>query len=415
MRILLVNTAHPALVRGGAEAAVWDLARKLVERGHSVALVTHHPSWRNTLTEEDGIRHYRLGNRNLYYAFRPQRAPTPFRFLWHWLDSDNPLMGYAFRRILDREKPDIVNTHVLVGLSQGIWRTVKTRGIALVHYLHEYGVLCPRGSTFRNDSACRQPCKGCIFLTRKRQQLSMHVDTVIGVSDYTLQRHLEWGAFAGAHREVLPNIFEGLAFHGRAPARIGPMRIGYFGRLVPDKGAHLLIEAVKRLPQSGWTLDIAGTGDSAYIESLKKQAGANVRFLGWRKPQEVFSSLDMLVLPSLWPDPQPRVTFEAYMYGVPVIGSTAGGIPEEIWEGRTGWLFPAGSVQGLADILMERLHNRDDQSLPGIGFEERLNLMAPDRVIPRYEQVFSETLERVHNRVLMQGLSVKRSDVYETM
>jgi glycosyltransferase involved in cell wall biosynthesis len=396
MRILLVNTAHPSTVKGGAEAAVLDLAKRLVKRGHSVALVTHHKSWRGSRGEEDGVRLYTLGNRNIYYAFSNSKPPSPFRFLWHGIDSANPFMEYAFGRILDREKPDIVNTHVLVGLSQAIWRAVKKRHIPLIHYLHEYGAMCPRGSTFNKGTLCAQQCKSCAAITQVRRELSGLVDSIVGVSGYTLQRHLDWGYFREAAPYVLPNVFNNLTFTGRASARVGPMRIGYFGRLIPDKGAHLLIEAVKQLPPGGWTLDIAGTGDADYIEKLKAMAGPNVRFLGWRKAEEFFAPIDVMVLPSLWPDPQPRVTFEAYMYGVPVIGARAGGIPEQITEGRTGWLFESGSVSSLAQVLGERLRERDDQSLPTAGFEERLVSLDPDKVASAYEEAYQETIDHVH-------------------
>jgi glycosyltransferase involved in cell wall biosynthesis len=395
MRILLANTAHPSHVKGGAEAAVLDLAKRLVQRGHSVALVTHHKSWKGSQSEEDGVRLYNLGNRNIYYAFKEAKSPAPLRFLWHSLDSANPFMEHAFGRILDQEKPDIVNTHVLVGLSQGLWRAVKKRNIPLIHYLHEYGALCPRGSTFNKGALCLQQCRSCATITQKRRELSNNVDSIVGVSRYTLDRHLDWGYFTKAKPYVLPNVFNNLAFTGRASARLGPMRIGYFGRLIPDKGAHLLIEAVKNLPQGGWTLDIAGTGDADYIQKLKAMAGANVRFLGWRKAEEFFTNIDVMVLPSLWPDPQPRVTFEAYMYGVPVIGARAGGIPEQIVEGRTGWLFEAGSVSSLTDVLGQRLSDRDDQSLPTADFEERLIALDPDKVALAYEQAYQETIENL--------------------
>ncbi len=395
MRILLANTGHPAAIKGGAEAAVLDLAHALAGRGHSVSLVVHHGGREVEESQDGGVRVYGLPNRNLYFGFdgAPPR-PSPLRLAWHGLDSANPWMAKAFGRILDRERPDVVNTHVLVGLSQLVWKEAARRNIPIVHYLHEYGTMCPRGSAFRDGRLCASPCPTCGLLTVPRKRLSRLVDTVVGVSRFTLERHLAWGFFANATSAVLPNVFTGLSFRPRPASAGGPMRIGYFGRLIPDKGAHLLIEAVKRLPADGWELDIAGTGDPAYVQRLKDMAPSKVRFLGWTKADMFFPSLDVSVVPSLWPDPQPRVTFESFMHGVPVIGSRAGGIPEEIDEGRTGWLFEAGSAADLAAVLEARLRDGAHRDLDPDSFRARLSRLAPTRVIGEYEEVYAEAIGR---------------------
>jgi glycosyltransferase involved in cell wall biosynthesis len=394
MRILLANTGHPATIKGGAEAAVLDLAPALAERGHSVALVVHHGGRDLEESVDKGVRVYALPNRNLYFGFDGKKRPAPLRLAWHALDGFNPLMARLFGDVLDRERPDVVNTHVVVGLSQLVWREAARRGIPVVHYLHEYGTMCPRGSAFRDGHLCAKPCTSCGLLTAPRKRLTRLVDSVVGVSRFTLQRHLDWGFFPHAPRTVVPNIFRDLAFHGRQPARPGPLRLGIFGRLIPDKGAHLVIEALRGLPQDAVSLDIAGTGDEGYLASLRASAPANVRFRGWTRATEFYPDIDVLVLPSIWPDPQPRVTFEAYMYGVPVIGSDAGGIPEEIDEGVTGWLFRAGLVEDLARVLRARLADRADQHLAPDGFTARLARLDPDGVAAEYEAVYAAALSR---------------------
>jgi glycosyltransferase involved in cell wall biosynthesis len=394
MRILLANTGHPATIKGGAETAVLDLAHALAGRGHSVALVVHHGGRELEESVEGGIRVYALPNRNLYFGFDGRKRPAPLRLAWHALDGTNPLMARAFGAVLDREKPDVVNTHVVVGLSQLVWREAARRDIPVVHYLHEYGTMCPRGSGFRDGHLCGSPCGACRVLTAPRKRLSRLVDSVVGVSQFTLRRHLDWDFFPNASRAVIPNVFRDLVFHGRPAGRPGPLRLGIFGRLIPDKGAHLVIEALKTLPTESVSLDIAGTGDEAYLASLKEAAPVNVRFRGWMRPAEFYPDIDIMVLPSIWPDPQPRVTFEAYMHGIPVIGSDAGGIPEEIDEGTTGWLFRAGSVEDLARVLRERVADRADRSLAREGFTARLARLDPDQVAAEYEAVYAAAISR---------------------
>src|SRR5690349_5654931 len=98
MRILLANTGHPATIKGGAEAAVLDLAHRLQARGHSVALVVHHPGREVETFEDRGVRVYALPNRNLYDGFDGAKRSAPLRFAWHALDSANPFMEAAFAR-----------------------------------------------------------------------------------------------------------------------------------------------------------------------------------------------------------------------------------------------------------------------------------------------------------------------------
>lgn len=410
MRILLANTGHPSTIKGGAEAAALDLAHALVARGHEVSLVVHHGGRDLERSIDRGVAVYALPNRNLYFAFDGAKRPAPLRLAWHALDGTNPFMARAFGRILDEVQPEIVNTHVVVGLSQLIWREAARRGIPVVHYLHEYGTMCPRGSAFRDGALCHAPCGPCRVLTAPRRRLSHLVDTVVGVSRFTLQRHLAWGFFQDAHTEVLPNVFTDVALRDRPPAPDGPLRFGYFGRLIPDKGAHLLIEALSRYPD-GWTLDIAGTGEADYVASLKAGAPPNVRFLGWTRADDFYPAIDIAVVPSIWPDPQPRVTFEAFMHGLPVIGADAGGIPEQIDEGRTGWLFRAGSADDLARVVGARLTDRADRGIPAQTFRERLARLEPEQVIRDYEAVFAAAVDRRRTATSSDATTDRNGDV----
>ena len=395
MRILIANTGHPATIKGGAEAAARDLAIMLAARGNEVTFVVHHGGPERLDSLDEGVRVVALPNRNIYFGFDGVRRPAPLRLAYHALDGANPFMASAFGRILDETRPEVVNTHSIVGLSQLIWREADRRGVPVVHYLHEYGTMCPRGSAFRDGHLCKRPCTSCGLLTLPRKRLSGLVDTIVGVSRFTLERHLGWGFFPRARRTVLPNAFRELAFRPRPPGpEGGPLRLGYVGRLIPDKGPQVLIEAVRRLPRDGVTLEIAGTGDESFVAGLRAAAPENVTFLGWTKPEDVFARLDIAVVPSVWPDPQPRSVFESFMHGVPVVGAKAGGIPEQIDEGRTGWLFDAGSADALGDLLRARIADRADRRLDPADFEARLARLAPDVVLPAYEEVYAEAIER---------------------
>ncbi len=137
----------------------------------------------------------------------------------------------------------------------------------------------------------------------------------------------------------------------------GRLRVGFVGTLVWHKGAHVLIEAVRGLPAD--RIDVRLHGDPSAFPSYATRlraaaAGLPVRFMGPFEPDragEVYGDLDVLVVPSVWPENSPMVIHEAYMAGVPVVGARQGGIPELVADGVNGLLYDAFSAPALSAAL----------------------------------------------------------------
>ena len=128
-----------------------------------------------------------------------------------------------------------------------------------------------------------------------------------------------------------------------------PFTVGYFGRLVPEKGLHSLLRAMAQL-EGDWQLRLVGGGPlRAELEELAQRPGLGerTRFI---EPQSSaampaqYHRIDALALPSLtrrnWKEQFGRVLVEAMASGVPVVGSDSGAIPGVI--GDAGLLFPEG-------------------------------------------------------------------------
>lgn len=127
-----------------------------------------------------------------------------------------------------------------------------------------------------------------------------------------------------------------------------------------SKAPHVLLEAFRRLPAGAASVDLLGApsdyhGDASYrgvLEPLLKLPGVNLRGPQSReRVPEALRSLDVLVVPSVWPETSPLVIREAFLTGVPVVASNIGGIPELIEVERNGLLFEPGDVDGLARAL----------------------------------------------------------------
>jgi glycosyltransferase involved in cell wall biosynthesis len=117
-----------------------------------------------------------------------------------------------------------------------------------------------------------------------------------------------------------------------------------------DKGVRTLLAAFARAALADARLAVAGNGPLA----AELDAAAGVDALGWLDgpaKDEFFDSIDALVVPSQWPDPAPLVVNEARSRGIPVIGTTAGGIPELIDPANRTLLVAPGDDAALADAF----------------------------------------------------------------
>jgi glycosyltransferase involved in cell wall biosynthesis len=162
---------------------------------------------------------------------------------------------------------------------------------------------------------------------------------------------------------VDPDLFAPAMAVGAGPG-VRAFTIGYVGRLVEEKGIHLLIEAAARL-EGDWRLRLVGSGPYwSVLEALAKRLGVLERIdrVAWIDSAAMpaqYHRLDVLAIPSLtrlnWKEQFGRVITEAMSSGVPVIGSDSGAIPDVM--GQAGLIVPEGDVDSLVAAL-RRL--RDD-------------------------------------------------------
>jgi len=383
MKIALVNDKYIHHEGGGAQESVRILAESLASRGHQVSV------WATTYRADQGIsrevhadvRVTFLPVANVYWPHGTR--PTLLKPLWHAIDSHNPIMAGRVGQLLDEERPDILHTNILAGFSPAIWAEASRRNIPVVHTLRDYYLVCPKGARFKNGRECGSPCASCRVYNIAKMRATRHVDAVVSISRHLSRNHRVLSPI----QEVIHNSYRA---GGTLPQKRneGNLKIGYLGRLFETKGIELLIDAVRQTESAH--LYIAGQGAPDYMEGLRQMAPSRTTFLGTVPPQCLFEKIDVLVVPSLWHEPFGRVAIEAMAWGIPVVASLRGGLPEIIRHSVNGWLFEPNDQGKLAQMLRtltpKICHSRREACL------KQSRLFLPEVITEQYERLYDRIL-----------------------
>ncbi len=175
----------------------------------------------------------------------------------------------------------------------------------------------------------------------------------------------------------------------------------FVGRLVSDKGAALLVQALDRLRQNGLTPQLTIIGDGPERAVLEQQVAAlklssQIHFTGSQPQAQVAQRLrqhQILVVPSLWEEPFGVVALEGAACGCVVLGSDGGGLPEAI--GPTGTTFKRGEVDDLVLKLSHLLRHPEVWSSYRAAAPAHWERHQPALIARRYLEVFGkQILER---------------------
>lgn len=172
----------------------------------------------------------------------------------------------------------------------------------------------------------------------------------------------------------------------------------FLGRLVSDKGADLLLEALGNLQKIGLTPKLTIVGIGPEEAKLRHQAvtlniSQQVDFVGVKVGTELAKTLNahqILVVPSRWNEPFGIVALEGIACGCVVIGSAGGGLKEAI--GSCGITFSNGNVTALTQILTKFLNSPEELSSYREKAQDHLSKHRPSTIARAYLKVFEETL-----------------------
>ncbi|UCD94201.1 MAG: glycosyltransferase family 4 protein [Candidatus Zixiibacteriota bacterium] len=394
MKILIINNLYHPNAVGGAEKSVEVLAEGFMKEDLTPVIVSTADIDHAGIV--NGVRiHYRKIP-NLYWVKSAKEQSPLKKPLWHLIDSYNPFVPSMLAGIIEKESPDVVHTNNLAGFSVAVWKAARRSGVPIVHTIRDHYLLCPRSVMYRNDRNCTRQCLDCRILSFPRKMLSLYVDGVVGVSRFILQKHLNFGYFRKA--KIKTAIYNAADMDARseiARTRNNTITFGCAGMLVPIKGFEYLIERFKKADLKDARLHVYGKGLSAAYERrlIERCRSDKIRFMGHRKPEEIYSNVDVMIIPSLADDAFPRVLIESYSHGVPVIASNRGGAPEMIAENRTGFLFDPACKGDLEEKMRMFSDDRDKAGGFASYCLEAAGQFAREKIVKQYMGVYRAVMK----------------------
>ncbi len=187
-----------------------------------------------------------------------------------------------------------------------------------------------------------------------------------------------------------------LALFPRVPVRV----IGAAGRLSPEKGFAVLVEAARRVLREDTVAGLVVFGDGPLRPALQRQIAAaglagRLVLAGFRDDLDRYLPwLDVLAIPS-HTEGLPNVALEACAAGVPVVATAVGGTPEVIEDGVNGYLVPPGDPEALSERMLAVLGSADcGRSMGERGRQRMVDEFTFEAQAKQYARLFAELTGR---------------------
>lgn len=229
------------------------------------------------------------------------------------------------------------------------------------------------------------------FLTRR---LYRDLDAVVFVSQLAMDSFMSSGPqIDAAKMRVVHNAVPGAVSDSVPHVDTDCPVIGFMGRLSPEKGVDVLLQALSQLRHCPWRLRIAGTGNPQYVEKLKALArtldvDSRVEWTGFVEDTDSFlDSLHVGVFPSVWPEPFGLVLLDYMRHGLAVVSTNAGAQSEILSNGTDGLLVPVDAV-AMADALRSVLTDATLRARLGRGALETARRFGYDKFVDRILETY---------------------------
>jgi glycosyltransferase involved in cell wall biosynthesis len=384
LRILQI-TAGAANMYCGSCQRDNNLARELIRMGHDVTLV---PLYTPTLTDEENVSEDRIffGGISIYLQQKSSLFRKTPRFLDKLWDSSAVIRAATSGSIqTSPENLGALTVSTLKGVEGNLrkefdkfleWAVDQPRPdvivlpytllIALAKPLREAlgrPVICALQGEDLFLEGLQEPWRTeCLQLIR--EQIGS-VDLYLPVSEF-YERLMS--AYLGIPRDRMEVLPLGISFDGYQPrekALDGPFKIGYFARVAPEKGLHVLAEAMRLVKSEApnAVMQAAGYMGAENREYLREcHKFSEFEYLGTMdrdQKQRFLESQDVLCVPSPYADPKGTYLLEALAAGTPFVQARHGAFPEIAAKTGGGLLADGPDPRSIAATLLDLIRNRE--------------------------------------------------------
>ncbi|MFA7702331.1 MAG: glycosyltransferase, partial [Patescibacteria group bacterium] len=321
-----------------------------------------------------------------------------------------------FKQLVNDFKPDVIHIHnIYHQLSPSILSIARRYKIPVVMHLHDYKLVCPNYQLFVDGQICYR-CrkhKYCQAISHRCFNGSWFKSVLVALEMFL--HHCVWKIYErnislyiapsefmkktvvsfGIPEEKVEVLYNFIVQPETQVGDIGAKDyLLYYGRLSPEKGVNVLLQALKQIPK---TLKLKIVGSGPELENIK----ANIELLGLEQTVELLGpkfgqelnqiilGAKAIIIPSIWAENMPFVLLESLALGKVVIASETGGLPELITPGKTGFLFANSDVSDLA----QKIVSLDDYNLEDIGLAAKK--VVANLTLDKHHQKLLELYQRV--------------------
>lgn len=347
-RILQVHNFYQ--IPGGEDVVVRNEKRLLEEHGHKV------------------YTYYR-SNEELRKMGLPGKLCLPFTAVYS-LKTKREV-----QKLIKEHQIDVVHVHnTLTVVSPSVFYAAFRCNVPVVQTLHNFRMLCPAGSFFRDNRVCEECVTGGLscavkhrcYRNSKAQSLVsaavLKLHRILGtykkvnficLTEFNREKLLQMPGLVDEKKVYIkPNFTFQEAAAGKTENFAGEEYYLFVGRIEALKGVEVALKAFELLPER--KLYLAGDGDlSEEMKTYVREHNMkNIRFLGRLEKERMadcYSHAKALIMTSQCYETFGMTAAEAYSYGVPVIAGKIGNLDGMVEEGVTGVKFQYDSPEDLAE------------------------------------------------------------------
>ncbi len=393
-RILVINNLYPPQELGGYGRLMCDFANILERRGHDIYVLTSDTPYLGCVDKDEPNI-----NRGLVLCGAWHNGVSKL------INDNNKILQIVkgnsekICNVIREFRPELCLLGNIDFLSHMVFEPLLKNGIPVIHHLGNettgYNVNdTPRSNLYRLATA-----SGWLRDEIIRQGYPLKEISIIYPSAFVEEFRMR----------ILPALDK--------------LRIAYAGIVLPYKGPHILLEALKRLYDLGvdFSCSLAGTStDKKFVDQLKNLVVAYglenkidfVGFLPRKKLKGFFARHNVLAFPSVFQEPFGISQVEAMAAGLTVVSSGTGGAREIVEHSVSGLIFESENSESLSRELLWLVENPEKwRKIARQGQNRALNEFDIEKSVDRLEQEFSTLINWRCLSAQEQGVCVKSPDV----